>query len=331
MKIIKIITWLSDLVSKKRKYDFEIKLSGRVNFIENPQDFFDKFNTIFLNDQATKRIKIDITDAAFIYPKVLFFIISLKETLKKRGDSLDIVFREGSEVHEYIDYAGFCKEFDIPVFSPDQEKTLTGKVFSLQRGKGSINTHQKACELVDFFKNEQEMSSSVETEIISSIEEILNNILQHSRYKDFFLMGQVYPKSNRIRFVFYDNGMGIKNHMVRNDYDSMHGMFKKNVSEEKFEKIKTNPANLAIELAAKNYISATNYEENSGAGINFLIEELLPVSNGKMCILSEDGIIIWDGRDQTVTYNGAIGYGLLGTLVSLTLDCDPVTKIVSNE
>ena len=175
------------------------------------------------------------------------------------------------------------------------------------------------------------MSSSVETEIISSIEEILNNILQHSRYKDFFLMGQVYPKSNRIRFVFYDNGMGIKNHMVRNDYDSMHGMFKKNVSEEKFEKIKTNPANLAIELAAKNYISATNYEENSGAGINFLIEELLPVSNGKMCILSEDGIIIWDGRDQTVTYNGAIGYGLLGTLVSLTLDCDPGTKIVSNE
>ena len=86
MKIIKIITWLSDLVSKKRKYDFEIKLSGRVNFIENPQDFFDKFNTIFLDDQATKRIKIDITDAAFIYPKVLFFIISLKETLKGRQE-----------------------------------------------------------------------------------------------------------------------------------------------------------------------------------------------------------------------------------------------------
>ena len=40
----------------------------------------------------------------------------------------------------------------------------------------------------------------------------------------------IYAKSQRIRFVFYDNGIGIKSHMTRIPYALMHKAFKDLVS-----------------------------------------------------------------------------------------------------
>ena len=257
-------------------------------------------------------------------------MICLKETLSERGRSLKIKIKEGSEVHEYLDYAGFCNQFNIPGFPSFKEKTLEGSVLKLEEHQESLGISQKARELVDFLKAKQDMCQIVEAEIIASIEEILNNILQHSQASKYFLLSQAYPKSKRIRFVFYDNGIGIKNHIIKNDYQSMHPLFKKEVSEKKFEEIKNEPANLAIKIASRKHISATNYKENSGAGINYLIEDLLPVSNGKMCILSEDGIVTWGDNNKKIC-DDSLKYSIKGTLVSLTLDCDSRTKIIKNE
>ena len=184
-----------------------------------------------------------------------------------------------------------------------------------------------AIELVDLLKSEQDMSSQVEQEIIESIEEILCNISQHSGCSQHFLLGQAYPTSNRIRFVFYDNGIGIKNHIIEGGYNSRHSNFKKQVSQDIFNDIVNSPSNLAIEVASRDFVSATDYTQNSGAGINYLIEKLLPISEGKLTILSGNGIVAWrNGRK--ISCDMKIPYRLQGTLVSLTLNCEPGTTIV---
>ena len=324
MKII--APWLRNLVRKQSRYN--INLDGRLSFTDNPEAFLHKFKKVIPSSNRGREIKIDLSNTKFIYPEALMFFICLKETIRKKK-LLKICLEKGSQVHEYFDYAGFCTQFDVRKFPAHQQKTLTGCIFPLEVGQGSPRINYKATELVDFLKTKQDMSSVVEMEIIASIEEILNNILQHSEYTKYFLFGQAYPTSNRIRFVFYDNGMGIKSHIIKDGYDSKHKMFKEEVSKDCFEKIVANPANFAIETASKNFISATNYDKNSGAGINYLIEELLPISNGSLTILSEDGIVVWN-KGRTITHNTCLPYRIKGTLISLTLDCEQGKTLVKS-
>ena len=308
-----------------------VKLEGRVGYLNNTESFFNKFIEIFENIKEGQKFIIDLTKVDFIYPNALFFLLSIRETLRNQKCNLDILIDEGSEVHEYLDYSGFCKAFEISSYPQNKKKTLVKKsdVLELEFGDKITNYTKKASDLVDFLKTRQSMSLLVESEIISSIEEILRNIDQHSEYKKYYLLGQSYPASKRIRFVFYDNGIGIKQHMTRNIYDDMHKTFKRFVTQESFEKMKTGPANLAIREAAKYAVSATNYKDNSGAGINYIIKELSSITHGVVSILSEDGIIIWKDGSESPVYNQKLPYPIKGTIVSLTLDCEPGTKIIT--
>ena len=322
---MKTLKWLGNLFKGNgEQYDYAISLSDRVQYSDEPKKFFHLFEQALINNAKGKRIKVDLTGATFIYPEALLFLICLRESVE---GTVDIHFENGSQPHEYLDHAGFCEQFNINKFPLDQEKTLVGKVFELRKMQGSVNGHQMATELVDLLKSEQDIGPSVEQEIIESIEEVLGNILQHSGCSQYFLLGQAYPTSNRIRFVFYDNGVGIKNHIIAGGYNSKHPNFKTQVSQNTFNDIENSPSNLAIEAASRDFVSATDYTQNSGAGINFLIETLLPVSEGKLSILSENGIVAWrNGRK--ISCNMKIPYKLRGTLVSLTLNCEPGTTIV---
>lgn len=325
--VIKWFKGIKDYFAETERIVFD----GRVNLLENTTDFIKKIECIFQKDSKNKNFVIDLTNATFVYPNVLLLFIAIKESVTN-DKIFELEIQEGSDVHEYLEYAGFCEKFDLDPFPNSQPKKLSqsSHVFKLEEGAQIGNYSKKACELVDFLKQSQDMSELVEAEVISSIEEILRNILQHSNCSKSYLIGQAYPTSKRIRFAFFDNGIGIKAHMTRNPYDNMHKVFKQHVSEQQYSRIKQDPANLAIVEAAKYGVSATNYQENSGAGLNFLINDLSKVSNGTVTIISEDGIVIWKEGNESPFLQAKLPFKIRGTMVSLDLNCHPEAKLVYN-
>jgi hypothetical protein len=325
-----VFVWLKEASQSVKKSLFgkiiEIKLPGRVNIDSDPNWFFDQFRTFFETPTTEiSEVIIDLTEAEFIYPSAIIFLLSLRENFK--DDQFDLKFSiiNGSPVHEYLLFAGVDQYVKIPPFPENTAKVIqpASRVFKLRSGNELGDTYALAITVVDMLKEQQNLSLMVEATTIDSVEEILRNIKQHSEFSNFLLLGQYYPISNRIRFSLYDDGIGIKAHVTRRDYAQTHPAFRDQVSPETFDRMRSESANLAIEQAARKMVSGSDYVNNSGAGLDFLISDLSVPTDGTVSILSEDGFVLWvKGK---ITKSVALPFKVVGTTVSWTINCTPGT------
>ena len=318
--IVKIFEDKNNIKPKREKRIF---LEGRPNLVTESSVLIKKIAEAFLNIDKNVKVVVDLRKSKFVYPSTFFFLIALKETVERKGIIFEVDVAQGGNVHEYLDYSGLCEEFDIEKFPPEEDKNLENvhDVYRLQTGKEIPDCNVEAEKIVDFLKERQEMLPQLEKEIIESIDEIFRNINQHSGCEKYYLLGQNYPTSKGVRFVVYDDGIGIKKHMTRKSYDEMNINFQKNVSKQDFAIIEQEPANKAIFQAAQHGVSATEYEENSGAGINYLIKDLSSISKGKILIISGDGIVLWKEGVPEPFLNAPLPFEIIGTLIALDLDC----------
>ena len=180
-----------------------IFLQGRVRLIPDFQDLLVRLEPIFSNKDNAKNI-IDLTKAEFIYPNALFLLVALKNSANKKNIILEIDILEGSQIHEYLDYSGYCSEFNINKFPSDKKKSIKNGcgIIPIETGK-IITPGIKAEELVNFLGKQQvKILPQLGSSLVDSLDEIFININQHSQCERYYLMGQYYPKSERIRFVF---------------------------------------------------------------------------------------------------------------------------------
>ena len=301
---------------------------GRISVEEEPEHLFSIFKPLLVERANFKTITIDLSDAEFIYPSALILLIGIREMLGERQISFNFKIRGGGAVHEYLTYCGFGDFFNqLPAFPLNVAKTMQeSDVYRLQIGNMLGITNIVAEQLVDLLKKKQILSAKVEADTIDSIDEILRNIKQHSKYSKYILLGQAYSNSRRLRFTIYDNGLGIKEHLTKELYSSRHSIFRQLISEELYKQMKSSPANLAIEVAARYQVSATNYLENSGAGLDFLIRNLSVPTNGIISILSGDGYVQWVQGQKVKSIQ--VPFKFSGTLVSVAIDCVPGSRLV---
>lgn len=297
-------------------------LSGRIGLDQSPDPVLSNFSTVLKDGTGINDVIVDLTHCEFIYPSMLIFLLSMRDLLEKRGVGFKLALQEGSPVHEYLLFCGFSKFFEMPEFPAETPKSIDPKseVYAFQEGSSLGDTYKIAQDIIDLLKSQQPLSPQVESTAIDSIYEILRNVAQHSGYSRYLILGQSYPKSKRIRFVIHDNGIGIKAHITQKPYEQTHPYFRKVVSEDLYEELKMRPANLAIEEAAKYMVSGTDYVNNSGAGLDFLINKLTVPTNGIVSILSGDGYVKWVAGK--ITESRSIGYYSPGTLVSVTINCN---------
>lgn len=303
-----------DLLKKKKT--IVIKFPERVTF-EHGDDkgFFDKFIPI-INSQSGDLIIFDFENSKFIYPSVLMFMASLSETLDQRDNTYLCRLKENQELHEYLSFAGFDLLIKIPEF-PVERKTLTSEVIKLKIFNQLEPSEKMGNDLADLIISNQSVSSAVEINLRDSLIEIFRNIIQHSSSTKTYVIAQVYPESKRIRFTIYDNGIGIREHITRKKYEDTHRYFKKAVDEPLFVEMKEN-SHIAIREAARYTVSGTDYENNSGAGLSFLIDDLSRPTNGEVYILSEDGFAKWKSGELIDCYR--VPYKIKGTLISCVIN-----------
>ncbi len=316
--LVKISTAVKSWISGK---SITVRLSGRINLDNNPKQLIENLNPLFqITSKTDNGVIFDLSDVEFIYPSALLLIFSFRETI---DTNFQILVKEGSEIHEYLLYCGLGDIFSIPTFPSNIRKTITdsSKVYKIKKGQELRHTPQIAQDLIDMLKTEQPLSPQVESVAIDSIEEILRNIVQHSHFSNYYLLAQTYPKSKRIRLAVYDNGIGIKSHLMQIPYEKTHPEFRTHISMELYEKMSRSTAEISIEQAARYMVSGTNYKNNSGAGLDFLISDLSIPTDGIVTILSEDGLVRWE--KGKIVEKLSLPQKIKGTLVSVTFNCDP--------
>lgn len=304
---------------------FTIRFDGRINLESDPDAFFAKFKGLFefCNDPARARrgtnavtVEIDLTRADFIYPSALIFLIGLKQSIGESA-SVKLLISQNSNIHEYLCNCGFADLFEIPPipdgFHPEVEK---GEVIKLQIGERITDFETAARQFVEMVDAKRAMETPFHYRSIESVSEILKNVNNHSASTAYYMIGQGYGQSKRVRFAIYDNGVGIKWHMTRRPYRKQHALFREHVSEATFRRMRNEPANIAIETAAIYEVSATRYVENSGAGLAFLITEFSRPFDGIVSILSQNGFVQWANGEKKLSIELPIE--IKGTLVAIT-------------
>ncbi|XGC81060.1 hypothetical protein ACES2L_01025 [Bdellovibrio bacteriovorus] len=302
---------------------YTLKLEGRLNIEPGSDDFLSKFEPILAQNCTYKQITIDLTDVSFIYPAVIFFLLGIKTQLENKKIGFNVVVNDKSELAYYLQHCGLGNVFpEINEIEIDKSQQLNKRdVMEIKWLSTLADTQGTAIQIVDWFISKQMMSINVEANVIDSIEEILRNIKQHSGFSNYGYVGQAFPKSNRIRLAFYDNGVGIKKHLTKKPYKETHKRFQELISPTVFKGIKTLPSNFAIEKASIYEVSGTNYNDNSGAGIDFILRTLSPSTNGIVSIISGDGYVSWKKGEMCKSY--ALPFKLAGTLVAICIDVVP--------
>jgi len=287
---------------------------------DSPEEFFTPFEHLFTQENVCE-VVFDVTQSEFIYPSSLFFLLSIIETFKNKYIDFQIKLSVNSPVHAYLRYCGCNKFLNLPDLTDSSgDEFKDSKIFDIHQYDTLRNTERIAEKLTGMFVAEQPLSPLVEGDLCVSIDEILRNIKQHSNFTNSLVIGQTYPTSKRIRLVFYDNGIGIKKHLTRYNYSDIHPNLKRFIDENTYNNIKASPANGAIEHAARYNVSATNYEDNSGAGLDFIINDLSKPCDGSVIIISEDGYVKW--QNGTVEKSFSFPYRIKGTLVCVTMNVD---------
>jgi hypothetical protein len=309
--------YISTALKKYFKTDSVVVLSGRISLEENTQELIDIFEKIMTNDlDVGKGIEINLCNVDFIYPSALMFIIAIGRTLGESA-SVSITCRNKSTIHEYLIYCGFNKFYAMPPLPNGFRPLLKeGEVLKFDNGGVISNSQQKAEWFVDQVSTLFKIQTQIETTTIDSIEEILRNVKQHSSCQNWYGLGQAYPTSGSVRFVVYDDGKGIKSHIISGKYSKKHKVFQSMISSDEYRLMRKNKANYAIEKAAIKCVSGTQYLDNSGAGLNFLVEDFSKLVDGSVSVLSEDGFIMW--KNGNIALNRELPFKVKGTMVSLT-------------
>ncbi len=305
-----------------------IPLKGRISLEADPEGFLANFDHLLKNaDQGLESVVIDLREAEFIYPSALIFILGLVDHPNCIDCEMRLDIHVGSPIHEYLLYAGVGGLVEMPPLPDGHNSHLNSdsKVVPIRTDKSIHDTQVFAENLVDLIKDQQNLSAVVEAKLIDSVDEIIRNSAQHSSMTRLATLGQSYPKSQRIRIALADNGVGIKAHLTRRPYAQTPEEFRQVVSEETFDQLTAGSSELSIVEAARKFVSGSDYKNNSGAGLDFLIHKVSVPLNGHVMIMSGNGFVCWNSG--TIEKSVSLPYSIPGTLVAWTIDTEPGTVL----
>lgn len=206
----------------------------------------------------------------------------------------------------------------LPPF-PENWKSVVKKdhILKLHTNTEILDTEKIAGWYVEQIAEKNRFIIHKKLDIENCLSELLRNIKQHSRYSNFMLLGQSYPEKKMIKLAIYDDGEGIRQNITKIKYNKRHNMFKKIVSSQEY-KTARNSDSTAIELAAKECVSGTNYKNNGGYGLHFITREIHANNIGKTVIISNDGLVSWN--ESGLIEKKDLFTGIRGTLISITTE-----------
>ncbi|MDW5564556.1 ATP-binding protein [Streptococcus mutans] len=240
-------------------------------------------------------LSIDLTKVEFIKPAGVIALNNIFQW-SKQDKGIEVSFivntetknKRNREVMEYLSDCGFFANFgQEDIFKVPR---LRSTMLSLKTVETSKVNQWKQSDLMGWLQRQTGKRNDFSS-ICVAIDEIFNNISDHSTEKIGSIFGQYYPKKNEIIIAVSDFGIGIPTSL-----------------KEKCDEEKTD--NGWIEEALKEGVSTQSVPQNRGAGLANIMKTLTTNKIGQVTIISNCGKVklennqIVESRTFTESYQG---------------------------
>lgn len=250
-----------------------------------------------------EEVLFNFKEVEFIEPTGVTVLTNLFEWLKKQNVKTFFIRnrKENSskynrEAMEYLEDSGFFKMYGFPEYS-DGGGYIRETMLPLKKIEYKNYIQWNETEFVNWLQM-QTCRHSPFTHVQVAVQEIFNNISNHSKVDTGCVFAQYYPKLKKINISFSDFGIGIPN-SVR--------LLNKNLSDEEL-----------LEYAVKEGVSTQSVPGNRGAGLWNIVRNLTNENIGTVHIRSNFGKIWYNNKEVSAKRSSKTYYP--GTFFEIQLD-----------
>lgn len=265
------------------------------NFLNHSKvvsEFIGKLNIVLA--EGCKEIVLDFSRVKRqFFPSVIVPLTGLIDALKKDGISVRV--RNWS-------FRAITNSFKPSLFVPGRGETVLNSVWKFDAGNiyslnEAIFNELEQCEV--FPKGVTYLASW-------SLNEVMDNVLNHSGVSEGYIMAQLHRKSKHIAFCVYDTGIGIKDSF--RDSERYHPRSQVE----------------AIKLAIQENVTSDK-DKGQGNGL-FGLHSLVNQGDGKLSITSGEGSYLYIGKVPK-TYDGIVSYKNLNSHTCIDFFVDYSTEM----
>lgn len=276
-------------------------------------------NLLEISETNYQLIVFDLTELHFIEPRGVTLLTNLVSSLQKNGKKYTIRYNplesNRGDNHKAMMYLRDIGFFELHGFKDFYGKaSLRSTMLPIQKIKTNEINQWNDYIFLQYLRN-QTMRSSEFSHIRVAIEEIFNNIADHSTERIGCSAAQYYPRKKEVSISFSDFGIGIPT-SLRNDWNKIKVRDKEGIN------LNDMSDSDLIEFAVKEGVSTQSKPGNRGAGLMNIIRSLTNDSVGRVYIRSNFGEI-WYG-DKKVKHKNETKTSYPGTFYDIILN-------VSNE
>lgn len=204
------------------------------------------------------------------FPQVLVPIAGIIEKL--RSENISVSVELNPKINDFnLD--------SIKYFDAASQIDSIGKIWKFDKD----NSHVLVDRISQDLEKKEQFPKGVITLAEWSLNEVIDNVINHSEASEGFLMVQLHPSTKHIAYCVYDNGIGIQKSFIN-------GGLKK-------------PSNQveAIQLAVSEGITS-NTDKGQGNGL-FGLHSLVEHGDGRLSIVSGNGNYKFEGKKITYKDN----------------------------
>jgi anti-sigma regulatory factor (Ser/Thr protein kinase) len=263
-----------------------------------------------LDEQHNPRdsdIIFDFAQLGFVDPDGITVISNIIEWLKKRGVATSL--RNHNVDHnaiQYMDDCGFFKTYTgkpLRLFAATRNTTIPFRRILVEESHEWLDLH-----VFPWLAEKLQTTAASLAEFKTCVREIFNNIHDHSAEEIGCIHIQMFPNKQRIRISVSDFGVGIPTEISR----------VYNVGNDA----------AAIALAAQEGISSKPKGRNQGAGLSYLIDNVVGRNQGWVGIYSNRGQFTCSPDNENIRRRPRLSNGFYpGTLISMDLRTDRIEQV----
>jgi Histidine kinase-, DNA gyrase B-, and HSP90-like ATPase/STAS domain len=256
------------------------------------------------NRPRSDDIIFDFSSLAFVDPNGMTVLSNLLEWLQKRGTKIKFRNCDASKIAiQYLDDCGFFTIYEgapLRIFASARSTTMPLRKISCAESHGWLD--QRA---FPWLAAKLQVSTASIAEFKTCVREIFTNIQDHSTEDIGCIHIQFYPNEHRIRISVSDFGIGIP--------DEIRKQFR----------VPNDAA--AIALAIQEGVSSKRGGHNRGAGLPYLIDNVVGRNGGWVGIYSSRGQLTCSPSENGIaTKPRLVNSSYPGTMISIDLRTDRI-------
>lgn len=172
-------------------------------------DACNDFKKYFIKNPKSK-VELDFTECSFIYPDyALLFLCTIKHLENLKINITGEIKYNDSQLINYLCRVNFFKNLNVNI--PDKFKRLETNKFVEIQNYNEDNQLDVLKSIMRVIVDNSCINKNVATSLDYCLNEVLDNVLNHSEIQNGWVVAQYFSKINQIRLIVSDVGVGIHN------------------------------------------------------------------------------------------------------------------------